>query len=71
MGDSKRRKEALGEKYGKEKTIFSWLPVTKGQAEQLVKWTNQAAWIGIGLLVVAWVTIRFIGPGLGWWQLVN
>lgn len=68
MGESKRRKELLGEKYGKEEPIFSWLPTTKAQGAQFVKWTTKGAWIGIGFLVVLWITIRFIGPGLGWWQ---
>jgi hypothetical protein len=68
MGDSKRRKEALGEKYGQEPTIFPWLPITKTQSEQFVKWTTRGAWIGIGFLVVYWITIRIIGPAFGWWQ---
>jgi hypothetical protein len=68
MGDSKRRKEVLGEKYGQEPTIMSWLPITKTQADQFVKWTTKGAWVGIGFLVVYWLTIRIIGPGLGWWQ---
>jgi fatty acid desaturase len=68
MGESKRRKEALGEKYGKEENILPWLPVTKGQADQFVKLSNRGAWIGIIFLVVYWVTIRFIGPAFGWWQ---
>jgi hypothetical protein len=68
MGDSKRRKEALGEKYGQEPTILPWLPITKTRSEQFVKWTTKGAWIGIGFLVVYWLTIRIIGPGLGWWQ---
>jgi hypothetical protein len=68
MGESKRRKELLGEKYGKEEPIFPWLPLTKAQGAQFVKWTTKGAWIGIGLLVVLWITVRFIGPGLGWWQ---
>lgn len=68
MGDSKRRKEALGENYGKEVPIAPWLPVTKTQAQQFVKWTTRGSWVGIGLLVAWWVTVRFIGPTLGWWQ---
>jgi hypothetical protein len=68
MGDSKRRKEALGEKYGQEENIFPWLPITKTQASQFVKLTTQGAWVGIGLLVVCWLTIRFVGPAFGWWQ---
>lgn len=68
MGEAKRRKEALGEKYGQEPTIVPWLPITKSQSEKLAKWTNRGTWIGIILLVGFWVTIRFIGPAFGWWQ---
>jgi Protein of unknown function (DUF2839) len=68
MGDSKRRKETLGEEYGKETRIFPWLPVTKTQSEQFVKVSTQGAWVGIGLLVAWWLTVRLIGPAFGWWQ---
>jgi len=68
MGEAKRRKEALGEQYGQEKTILPWLPITKTQAEQFVKLTTTGAWIGIGLMIAVWIMVRFIGPGLGWWQ---
>lgn len=68
MGESKRRQAALGEKYGQEPSIATWLPFTKTQASQFVKWTTKGAWIGIGLLVAWWVTVRLIGPSLGWWQ---
>jgi Protein of unknown function (DUF2839) len=69
MGDSKRRKETLGEQYGKEANIFPWLPITKTQSEQFVTITTRGAWIGIGLLVVWWLTVRFVGPAAGWWQI--
>lgn len=68
MGESKRRKEVLGEKYGQEKQIVSWLPLTKSQADQFYQITTKGAWIGIGLMVAIWLTIRFIGPAFGWWQ---
>jgi hypothetical protein len=71
MGDSKRRKEVLGEKYGQESNIAPWLPIRKSQAQQFVTWSTRGAWIGIGLLVVYWIVIRFVGPSLGWWNLVN
>lgn len=71
MGESKRRKAALGEKYGQEAQIVSWLPITKKQAEQFVEWSTRGAWIGIGLLVASWVTVRFIGPAFGWWQILD
>ncbi|PSB29035.1 DUF2839 domain-containing protein [Stenomitos frigidus] len=68
MGESKRRKETLGEKYGQESNILPWLPVTKTQASQFVQLSTRGAWIGIGTLVAVWITIRFIGPVFGWWQ---
>jgi hypothetical protein len=67
MGEAKRRKDTLGDQDGKEEPIFSWLPITKTQSEQFVKWTTIGTWIGIGLLVVWWVVVRFIGPSAGWW----
>ena len=71
MGDAKRRKASLGEKYGQEANIFPWLPITKSQGEQFVNLTTKGAWIGIGFLVVYWAVIRFIGPAFGWWQVVG
>jgi len=68
MGDAKRRKETLGDKYGQEATILPWLPITKTQAQQFVELSSKGAWVGIGLLVAYWVVVRFIGPSLGWWQ---
>ncbi len=68
MGEAKRRKAALGDKYGQEQTIFPWLPITKTQGEQFVKWTTQGAWIGIGVMIAVWLTVRFIGPTFGWWE---
>ncbi|PPS40628.1 DUF2839 domain-containing protein [Chroococcidiopsis sp. TS-821] len=68
MGEAKRRKAALGENYGKEAQILPWLPITKSQAQQFSKWSNRGAWLGIGFLVIWWVTVRFIGPAFGWWQ---
>lgn len=68
MGDAKRRKEVLGDRYGKEDTIAPWFPFTKTQSEQFVKVTTRLTWIGIGALVVIWITIRIIGPAFGWWQ---
>ncbi len=71
MGEAKRRKEALGDQYGKEPRMISWLPFKKSQAEQFVKLTSRGAWIGMGLLVAYWVTVRFLGPALGWWQVMD
>lgn len=40
MGESKRRKAVLGDKYGQETKIVPWLPITKNQSEQFVKWST-------------------------------
>ncbi len=68
MGESKRRKETLGEKYGQETNILPWVPITKTQASQFVQLSTKGAWIGIGALAVIWVTTRLVGPAFGWWQ---
>ncbi|HSF76888.1 MAG TPA: DUF2839 domain-containing protein [Microcoleus sp.] len=67
MGESKRRKESIGDEYGKEERMVDWLPITKTQSEDFVKWTSRGSWIGIGLLVAWWVVVRFVGPAAGWW----
>ncbi|WP_341524922.1 DUF2839 domain-containing protein [Nostoc sp. UHCC 0302] len=71
MGEAKRRKTKLGEKYGQETRVLPWVPITKNQGEQFVTWTTRGAWIGIGIMVVGWVTIRFIGPAFGWWEVAS
>jgi len=67
MGESKRRKESIGDEYGKEERIVPWLPITKTQSEDFVKWTSRGSWIGISLLVAWWIVVRFVGPAAGWW----
>lgn len=71
MGESKRRREMLGDQYGQEEPILPWLPITKQQSQQFMRWTTGATWTSIGLIVVFWITLRFIGPGLGWWDLAD
>jgi hypothetical protein len=68
MGESKRRKETLGDKYGKEEPLFPWFSFSKAQMEQFGKWTSRGTWAGIALLVLWWLTVRVFGPALGWWQ---
>ena len=68
MGEAKRRQNALGEQYGKEERILSWVPISKRQAGDFYQWTTRGAWVGIGLMVVIWLTVRFIGPTFGWWD---
>ncbi|MFM7191739.1 MAG: DUF2839 domain-containing protein [Microcystaceae cyanobacterium] len=69
MGESKRRKASLGEKYGQEQRIVAWLPLTKKQAQDFYTWTTRGAWVGIGVMIALWVTVRFIGPAFGWWTI--
>jgi Protein of unknown function (DUF2839) len=68
MGDAKRRKE---QGQPDAKRIVSWLPLTVNQSTEFVRVSTQFAWIGIGLLVLGWLTVRLIGPTFGWWQLVG
>ncbi len=67
MGESKRRKQAIGDRYGEEKRIVEWLPLTKKQASDFYQWTTRGAWIGIGAMAALWLTVRFVGPTFGWW----
>ena len=71
MGESKRRQEQLGDSYGQEQQILPWLPITKQQSQQFMQWTTRGAWIGIIAMIVFWVTLRFVGPGFGWWTLAE
>ncbi|MEG3940447.1 DUF2839 domain-containing protein [Microcoleus sp. S36b_A3] len=68
MGEAKRRKDSIGDEFGKEERIVSWLPITKTQSEDFVRWTSRGSWIGISLLVGWWIVVRFVGPAAGWWQ---
>lgn len=52
----------------KKKNFILGYPSPKKQAEDAYKLTTRGAWIGIGLLAFTWITIRFIGPGFGWWS---
>jgi hypothetical protein len=75
MGDSKRRKTTLGDKYGDpdQELVFPKLkaiPLTKGQARLIYEWSTRGAWIGIGALAVLWIMVRFVGPLFGWWQVI-
>ena len=69
MGESKRRKEAMGSRYGRDsERILPWLPITKTQSEKFLKLTSTGAWIGIGIMIAIWLTVRFIGPAFGFWE---
>jgi hypothetical protein len=51
--------------------LVAWLPLTRQQAERFVSLTTRGAWVGIAALVLFWVTVRFLGPALGWWTLAD
>lgn len=69
MGESKRRKAAIGKAYGQDsERIYPGLPITKAQSEKFIKLTSKGAWIGIGIMIAIWFTVRFIGPAFGFWE---
>jgi hypothetical protein len=51
--------------------LLPWLPLTRNQADRFVSLTTRGAWVGIGSLVLFWLTVRFLGPALGWWTLAD
>ena len=51
--------------------LVEWLPLTREQADRFVALTTRGAWVGIAALVLFWVTVRFLGPALGWWTLAD
>lgn len=71
MGESKRRKEQLGDQYGQSEPILPWLPITKAQSQKFMQWSTTATWTSIILVIAFWITLRFIGPGFGWWDLAD
>lgn len=73
MGESKRRKDVQGESYGNpdKDYLIPGLPITKKQSEQFIEITTKGAWYGIGIMAFSWVVIRFVGPSLGWWTLMD
>lgn len=85
MGEAKRRanqglpprapnapRQAAARPGGRDsERITPWLPLSRRQADQFVQLTSRGAWVGIGALVLFWLTVRFIGPTLGWWTLAD
>ncbi|MCF8133831.1 MAG: DUF2839 domain-containing protein [Synechococcus sp. Tobar2m-G35] len=80
MGEAKRRanqglppraKKAAGRPADTSPRIVPWLPFSRQQADRFVQLSTRGAWVGIGALVLFWLTVRFLGPALGWWQLTD
>ncbi len=80
MGEARRRtelgmpprsrKKPEAERDGSPRLV-PWFPFTRTQADRFVELSTRGAWVGIGALVLFWVTVRFIGPALGWWTLAD
>lgn len=70
MGEAKRRQETLGNDYGKESKIVSWFPVTKSQLEKIYNLVMKGSWVGVFIVLLSWIVVRFVGPSFGWWALV-
>ena len=75
MGEAKRRKN-LGlsrREVTKKKDIdnspriINWLPITEKQKNYFIKLSIRASWLGIAMLILLWIVVRFIGPAAGWW----
>ncbi len=52
---------------GNSSNWFSWLPQADSPRQQFYEITKLGAWIGIGVLAVVWLVVRFVGPAAGWW----
>lgn len=74
MGEAKRR-SAMGLPPRTPKPVSNgsspWWSFDRSKADRFVNLTTRGAWIGIGTLVLFWVTVRFIGPAAGWWTLAD
>ena len=74
MGEAKRR-SAMGLPPRTPKPASNssgpWWNFDRSKADRFVNLTTKGAWIGIGALVLFWVTVRFIGPTAGWWTLAD
>ena len=72
MGEARRRVEQglpprPKTKKSKASSAFSWLPTFDNPREQFYSITRTGSWIGIGLLAIVWIVVRFVGPAFGWW----
>jgi len=68
MGESKKRKQNLGEIYGNpdKERYFASIPFTKEQGRFWYKFTVTGTWICIGTIAAAWVIVR-LGVAMKWW----
>ena len=73
MGEARRRSEQGLKPRNKKNPrsesprIVSWFPVTQAQRDQFIQLSIRAGWVGIAVLVILWIIVRFVGPAAGWW----
>ena len=73
MGEARRRSEKglpprqSKNELKKSQNKISWLTSNQNKQEMFFSITKLGAWIGIGALIIFWITVRFIGPYFGWW----
>ena len=72
MGEARRRsQEGLPPRNTNQKDtsprIVPWIPITEKQRIRFYEVTTRMGWIGIAILALVWITVRFIGPAAGWW----
>ena len=73
MGEARRRSEQGLKPRNKKNSgnesprIVSWFPVTQAQRDEFIKLSIRAGWVGIAVLVILWIIVRFVGPAAGWW----
>jgi len=75
MGEAKRRKNlglppreiSSNKNIDNSQRLIDWLPITQNQKDNFINLSIKAGWVGIALLILLWVIVRFIGPAAGWW----
>ena len=70
MGEARRRiQQGLPPKSASKGSgnLLSKLSSTQNLTEKFFSITKAGAWIGIGILIIFWITVTFIGPMAGWW----
>tara|TARA_Y100001968_G_C19360499_1_gene719492 strand:- start:17 stop:256 length:240 start_codon:yes stop_codon:yes gene_type:complete len=73
MGEARRRSQQGLQPRNKKNLrnesprIISWFPVTQAQRDQFIQLSIRGGWVGITVLVLFWIIVRFIGPAAGWW----
>jgi len=66
MGESKKRKTALGEKYGTLQEAPVFFGLTPTQLKKINEFVTTGTWVCIGLVIAIWIAVR-IGAWQGWW----